>query len=88
MAGVKNVCFIGAGFVVSQGSHATLPVADYEKGGPSGAILACKNPDVEVNIVDLSSERIAGVCMVHTLLLRPMLNQPSSSMEQRPPSNL
>ncbi|THZ86779.1 nucleotide sugar dehydrogenase [Aureobasidium pullulans] len=44
MAPVKSVCFIGAGFV----------------GGPSGAVLALKNPDVEVSVVDLSETRIAA----------------------------
>ncbi|KAF1345111.1 UDP-glucose/GDP-mannose dehydrogenase family, NAD binding domain-containing protein [Delphinella strobiligena] len=41
---VKSVTFIGAGFV----------------GAPSGAVLALKNPHVEVNVVDLSEARIAG----------------------------
>ncbi|KAK5046160.1 hypothetical protein LTR84_008617 [Exophiala bonariae] len=39
---VKRVCCIGAGYV----------------GGPSGAIIASKNPHVQVTIVDLNSQRI------------------------------
>ncbi|GAB7350886.1 hypothetical protein MBLNU459_g1402t1 [Dothideomycetes sp. NU459] len=44
MVEVRSVCFIGAGFV----------------GGPSGAVLALKNPELEVNVVDLSEARIAA----------------------------
>lgn len=39
---IKNICCIGAGYV----------------GGPSCAVMASKCPDIEVNVVDLSQERI------------------------------
>lgn len=41
---VKNICCIGAGYV----------------GGPTMAVIALKNPDVKVNIVDLNEARIAA----------------------------
>ncbi|KAL1305402.1 hypothetical protein AAFC00_002290 [Neodothiora populina] len=44
MSDIKSVCFVGAGFV----------------GAPSGAVLALKNPQLEVNVVDLSVPRIAA----------------------------
>lgn len=39
---VKNICCIGAGYV----------------GGPTCAVIAFKCPHVQVNVVDLSAERI------------------------------
>ncbi|KXH25855.1 nucleotide sugar dehydrogenase [Colletotrichum simmondsii] len=41
---VKNVCFVGAGFV----------------GGPTAALIALHNPDLTVNVVDLNADRIAA----------------------------
>ena len=41
---VKNVCCIGAGYV----------------GGPTMAVIAQKNPDVRVTVVDINQERIDG----------------------------
>ncbi|OLN96032.1 UDP-glucose 6-dehydrogenase [Colletotrichum chlorophyti] len=41
---VKNVCFVGAGFV----------------GGPTAALIALHNPDLTVNVVDLNEDRIAA----------------------------
>lgn len=39
---VGNICFLGAGYV----------------GGPTGAVIAAKCPDIRVSIVDLSTERV------------------------------
>ncbi|CAN8099145.1 unnamed protein product [Discula destructiva] len=41
---VKNVCFVGAGFV----------------GGPTAALIAYHNPLITVNVVDLNTDRIAA----------------------------
>lgn len=41
---IKNICCIGAGYV----------------GGPTMAVIALKNPDINVNIVDLNQSRIAA----------------------------
>ncbi|HOW20683.1 MAG TPA: UDP-glucose 6-dehydrogenase, partial [Tenuifilaceae bacterium] len=41
---VKNICCIGAGYV----------------GGPTMAVIALKNPDIRVNVVDINAERIAA----------------------------
>lgn len=40
---IKNICCIGAGYV----------------GGPTMAVIAQKNPDIKVTVVDLNAERIA-----------------------------
>ena len=39
---IENICCIGAGYV----------------GGPSSAIIALKCPHIQVNVVDLSVDRI------------------------------
>ena len=39
---IQNICCIGAGYV----------------GGPSCAVMAFKCPDIQINVVDLSQERI------------------------------
>ncbi|KAI1073554.1 UDP-glucose/GDP-mannose dehydrogenase family, NAD binding domain-containing protein [Whalleya microplaca] len=44
IATVKNICFVGAGFV----------------GGPTAAMIAYHNPQITVNVVDLNAERIAS----------------------------
>ena len=41
---IKKICCIGAGYV----------------GGPTMAVIAKKNPDIEVTIVDINEERIAA----------------------------
>jgi UDPglucose 6-dehydrogenase len=41
---IKNICCIGAGYV----------------GGPTMAVLALKNPDIKITVVDINSERIAA----------------------------
>ena len=41
---VKNICCIGAGYV----------------GGPTMAVIALKNPNVKVTIVDINEKRIAS----------------------------
>ena len=41
---IKNICCIGAGYV----------------GGPTMAVIALKNPDIKVNIVDLNEARIVA----------------------------
>ncbi|KAF2281380.1 nucleotide sugar dehydrogenase [Westerdykella ornata] len=41
---VNNVCFVGAGFV----------------GGPTAALVAYHNPQIIVNVVDLSEEKVAA----------------------------
>ena len=41
---VKNICCIGAGYV----------------GGPTMAVIALKNPDIRVKVVDINAERIAA----------------------------
>ena len=41
---VKSICCIGAGYV----------------GGPTMAVIALKNPDIRVNVVDINAERIAA----------------------------
>lgn len=41
-ASIRNICCIGAGHV----------------GGPTCAVIASKNPDIEVTVVDLSQSRI------------------------------
>ncbi|WP_370391202.1 nucleotide sugar dehydrogenase [uncultured Winogradskyella sp.] len=41
---IKKICCIGAGYV----------------GGPTMAVIAYKNPDIEVNIVDINADRIAA----------------------------
>ena len=40
---VKNICCIGAGYV----------------GGPTMAVIAQKNPDINVTVVDVNAQRIA-----------------------------
>ncbi len=44
MMQVKNICCIGAGYV----------------GGPTMAVIALKNPNIKVNVVDINPERIAA----------------------------
>ena len=39
---IKNICCIGAGYV----------------GGPTMAVIAQKNPDIRVNVVDMNSKKI------------------------------
>ena len=39
---IKNICCIGAGYV----------------GGPTMAVIALKCPDIKVNVVDISQEKI------------------------------
>ena len=39
---IKNICCIGAGYV----------------GGPTMAVIAQKNPEIKVTIVDINAERI------------------------------
>lgn len=39
---IKNICCIGAGYV----------------GGPTMAVLALKNPDLKITVVDLNKQRI------------------------------
>ena len=39
---IKNICCIGAGYV----------------GGPTMAVIAQKNPDITVNVVDINKDRI------------------------------
>lgn len=41
---IKNICCIGAGYV----------------GGPTMAVIAQKNPDIKVNVVDINAARIAA----------------------------
>lgn len=41
---IKNICCIGAGYV----------------GGPTMSVLALKNPDIKVTVVDINKERIAA----------------------------
>jgi UDPglucose 6-dehydrogenase len=41
---VKNICCIGAGYV----------------GGPTMAVIAQKNPDIKVTVVDINASRIAA----------------------------
>jgi len=41
---IKNICCIGAGYV----------------GGPTMAVIAQKNPDINVTVVDLNEQRIAA----------------------------
>ena len=41
---VKNICCIGAGYV----------------GGPTMAVIALKNPNIKVNVVDVNTDRIAA----------------------------
>ncbi len=44
MSQIKNICCIGAGYV----------------GGPTMAVIALKNPGINVNVVDINPERIAA----------------------------
>lgn len=44
MMQVKNICCIGAGYV----------------GGPTMAVIALKNPNIKVNVVDINPDRIAA----------------------------
>ncbi|PWJ40945.1 nucleotide sugar dehydrogenase [Sediminitomix flava] len=44
MKEIKNICCIGAGYV----------------GGPTMAVIALKNPQIKVNIVDINADRIAA----------------------------
>ena len=41
---IKNICCIGAGYV----------------GGPTMSVIAQKNPNIKVTVVDLNTERIAA----------------------------
>ena len=41
---IKNICCIGAGYV----------------GGPTMAVIAQKNPNIKVTVVDINEERIAA----------------------------
>ena len=41
---IKNICCIGAGYV----------------GGPTMSIIAQKNPDIKVNVVDMNAEKISA----------------------------
>ena len=43
MKKIKNICCIGAGYV----------------GGPTMTVIASQCPDINVNVVDINSERIA-----------------------------
>jgi UDPglucose 6-dehydrogenase len=56
---VKNVCCIGAGFVVGfpfiLTSHKRLT---FVKGGPTGAVLAAYVEDIDVTVVDINTARI------------------------------
>ena len=39
---IKNICCLGAGYV----------------GGPTMAVIALKCPDIKINVVDISKEKI------------------------------
>ena len=41
---INNICCIGAGYV----------------GGPTMSIIAQKNPDIKVNVVDMNTDKIAA----------------------------
>ena len=41
---INNICCIGAGYV----------------GGPTMSIIAQKNPDIKVNVVDMNADKIAA----------------------------
>ena len=43
MSKIKSICCIGAGYV----------------GGPTMSVIAQKNPDIKVTVVDLNAQRIA-----------------------------
>ncbi|MHC5201817.1 nucleotide sugar dehydrogenase [Myroides sp. LJL119] len=44
MKKIQNICCIGAGYV----------------GGPTMAVIACKNPSIQVRVVDINPDRIAA----------------------------
>ena len=44
MSKIKSICCIGAGYV----------------GGPTMSVIAQKNPDIKVTVVDLNAQRIAA----------------------------
>ncbi|KAK4667940.1 uncharacterized protein QC764_703360 [Podospora pseudoanserina] len=46
---VRSICFVGAGFV----------------GGPTAAVIAYHNPQIQVNVVDLNEERIKSWNSAH-----------------------
>ncbi|KIW02350.1 uncharacterized protein PV09_06172 [Verruconis gallopava] len=56
---VTNVCIVGAGYV----------------GGPTAAILALKNPHIQVNVVDKDTARIAQWNSKHLPVYEPGLNE-------------
>ena len=55
---IKSICCIGAGYV----------------GGPTMAVIAQKNPDIKVTVVDLNAQRIAD--WNHTDLNRLPIYEP------------
>ncbi|KAK3899958.1 hypothetical protein C8A05DRAFT_46098 [Staphylotrichum tortipilum] len=56
---VRNICFIGAGFV----------------GGPTAAVIALHNPDVRVSVVDRDEKRIRRWNSKHPPIYEPGLNK-------------
>ena len=44
MSKIKSICCIGAGYV----------------GGPTMSVIAQRNPDIKVTVVDLNAQRIAA----------------------------
>lgn len=56
---IKNICCIGAGYV----------------GGPSCAVLASKCPGIQVNVVDLSKERIDSWSSSNLPIFEPGLKE-------------
>jgi hypothetical protein len=70
---VNNVCFVGAGFVgmyfhqLSCGIERfhTTQLLTYPPGGPTAALVAYHNPQMIVNVVDLSQEKVAAWSSSH-----------------------
>ena len=57
---IKNVCCIGAGYVVCvrRQSFCNVQVLSKLQGGPTGAVIANRVPDIHVNVADINQQRI------------------------------
>jgi UDPglucose 6-dehydrogenase len=83
---VRNVCFIGAGYVGTFSSplaprpspsilSAHLPVANVNLGGPTAAVIALYNREVTVTVVDKDAARIARWNSQHPPIYEPGLQE-------------
>jgi len=92
---IKKICCIGAGYVVPLSTSSNTPLrpqAEFLQGGPTCSVIASKNPDITVTIVDLSESRIAAwqsdSLPIHEPNLLPVVQSARDPLSPDRPPNL